>query len=221
MPRFLHISAASAIEVAYVTSAGNSGTAAGYTFSSVSLGAATATREIFVLVGWNQGANQALTSATIGGVSATIVGQANNSTVVGCALIRAAVPTGATGDVAVNFAGNVNSCGVGVYRAANRPVIGAAHTSLVSGTVILGTSINLSSVSVPASGFTLSVCKPTFGGVSSPSVSGLNMAIDGNTTADSLVCFAGNGVQVSGATDTIGWTWSGSSSGVALAASFS
>ena len=90
----------------------------------------------------------------------------------------------------------------------------------MTGTVVFGTAIALASVSVPTDGFTLSVCKPTLT-TSSHAVSGLNMAIDGDTTADSLVSFATNGIQVSGATDTVGWSWTSSSSGVALAASFS
>lgn len=80
-----------------------------YTFSSQSFGTAAADRYIIVVFGAGRGSTGvAVSSATIGGVGATIDVQ-NTATVSGSsavsAILSAAVPTGTTGTVAVTISG--------------------------------------------------------------------------------------------------------------------
>lgn len=89
-----------------------------FTFSSQSLGTATTDRQILVtLWGRDDGAGSpALTSVTVGGVTATVdITYLSGSNRNRAAVVRAAVPTGTTGDVVVTFDTTVERCGIGVY----------------------------------------------------------------------------------------------------------
>lgn len=91
-----------------------------YTFSSQNLGTAIADRHIIVnIFGRKAGATTNINSVTVGGVLATIVKQqsttATNTSVCGIAI--AAVPTGATGDIVIEFGAGLVRCAVSVYRA--------------------------------------------------------------------------------------------------------
>lgn len=93
-----------------------------YTFSSLSFGAEASDRIIAVsIITRDAGTTpRSVTTVTIGGVSATVVVEASNiATNVGfVAIAYAAVPTGTTGDVVVDFDGSDNllRCGVVVHR---------------------------------------------------------------------------------------------------------
>lgn len=92
-------------------------------FTSVSFGAAAATRRIFCYVHWsyNGGVHFPLSSATIGGVSATIHTQGGHSGGIngfGAAIISAAVPTGTSGTVATSFSSTV-SASIAAFRVIN------------------------------------------------------------------------------------------------------
>lgn len=76
-----------------------------YTTGTVSFGTANADRQIFVAV-MGQGATQSLSSASIGGVAATILAQSASANGC-CAIIGANVPTGATGTCTFNFSGTM------------------------------------------------------------------------------------------------------------------
>lgn len=90
-----------------------------YTFSSTSIGAASVSRLVVVTVGFcdRTGTGRTISSATIGGVTATINTQINDaaSTAPGVAIIQAVVPTGTSGDIVINFSGSIHSCGIGVF----------------------------------------------------------------------------------------------------------
>lgn len=86
------------------------------TFSSIAFGTPSSGRYIFMLVPYYHGTttNRTISSATIGGVTATIHAcpTSNNGTYGGIALISALVPTGTSGTVTLTF----NSSGAGFYR---------------------------------------------------------------------------------------------------------
>ena len=85
-----------------------------YTFASQNLGAPSADRRIVVSTKGIVGGGGTVTSATIGGVSATI--HLNNSITFGSvATFSAIVPTGATGDIVVNWSKTQNNCSIIAY----------------------------------------------------------------------------------------------------------
>jgi len=128
-----------------------------FSFTSLSFGTPHTTREIFVSISFWNAASRSVSSASIGGVSATVLYTlyARNC---GVALIRASVPTGATGTVSITMNGSTNNCSIAVYRVVNR---GAAfETGLYStaqNDALATTSAALSGLNVTANGFVLSV----------------------------------------------------------------
>lgn len=89
--------------------------------ASISFGDARADRRIVAVIHWSEGGtHRTLSSATIGGVAATVHvqrGHSGGSTGLGAAIISALVPTGTTGAVVCTFSGGGTadvSCGV--YR---------------------------------------------------------------------------------------------------------
>jgi hypothetical protein len=90
-------------------------TANSHTFTAESIGPDSPDRIVVVCVGWNISTSTTLSSATIGGVAATIIGQCNGTTS-GIAIIQAAVPTGTTADVVVNYAGSPLRGQIAVYN---------------------------------------------------------------------------------------------------------
>lgn len=83
-------------------------------FSSLTIGDASATRLVIVGVVWAISGATNLNSATIGGVSATVIAQ-NDGANCGTAVIMAAVPSGTTATVALTFANSVPRAGVVVW----------------------------------------------------------------------------------------------------------
>ncbi len=120
------------------------------TYSAVGIGTAAADRIVIVGV-VSEDAN--LTSATIGGVNATIVAAApsfNNSRI---SVIAAVVPTGTTADIVLTFNIATLSTGIGVYTD-NGVSLTPYDTGIGTGS---GSSPTFSTtVNVPASGFVLS-----------------------------------------------------------------
>jgi hypothetical protein len=219
MPQFLHIAAAG-IAKEFRAAYGNGSNLTTYTFTGCDFGAADASREVFVVIGWAQGANRTLNSVTIGGVAATLGSAANYSTAAGTRLAFAAVPTGATGDVVCTFSGGITGCCIAVYRVTDRPVTGAAETDFAFGTQAIGTSVTISGVDVAIDGFTLSSMIP--GGTSSSgSPSGVNVALDATATADNPMYFGSSPVQSASGSGTVTWTWTTTANGVGAAWSFS
>jgi hypothetical protein len=89
-----------------------------YTFASQNLGAADSGRYIIAVVHCRSTSSATLSSASIAGVSATIVVQNNTIGVTRnvSAIIIAAVPSGTTGDVVITFSSGALRCGIQLYR---------------------------------------------------------------------------------------------------------
>ena len=121
------------------------------TFSGKSLGVAAPDRVVVVGVsGW--ATNFAVSSLTIGGVSASlVVALANGFDIV--EMWAAAVPTGATGDIVVTFAGAQDACGIIVW--AMYGANGAAAFATASDTDSDPASV---AISVPGGGAVIGYC---------------------------------------------------------------
>jgi hypothetical protein len=138
-----------------------------YTFSSQAIGTASTTRRVVVAVhcGRDTGASPSLSSATIGGVSATI--HATQSGSGGgfygyAAIISATVPTGTTADVVLNLSATSYWAGITVIAIdglnSTTPTATATDNTLSSG--VLSNSLTWS-----ADGFVIAAA--TFGTSSS------------------------------------------------------
>jgi hypothetical protein len=119
-------------EIAFLQAAQDESDLTTYTFSGQSLGVAASDRLIVGAFYWKgDGAGRTLSSASIAGVSATIVDQASdNSGPVnppGVALFQAAVPTGTTGDVVATLSGGAIRAAVALWR-----VVGLSSMSAVN-----------------------------------------------------------------------------------------
>lgn len=112
-----------------------------YTFSSMAFGAAFSGRHILVMVASRASSTQTITSATIGGVTATIVYQASPTGTLGAFLI-AAVPTGTTGDVVINFSVAMTRCGIGVIALSDLVSTTATDTAIDSGSDTMTSTID-------------------------------------------------------------------------------
>ncbi|TJU85567.1 MAG: hypothetical protein E5Y10_24385 [Mesorhizobium sp.] len=112
----------------------NEGNLTTYTFLAEDFGLPSSTREIFVGVSWAGGATvRAISSATIGGVAATIHIQAGVSDgvdqSVNAGIISAVVPSGTSGTIEVTLAAAVNLCAIGVYRVVRRTALVDSDTN--------------------------------------------------------------------------------------------
>jgi hypothetical protein len=113
-----------AVALSYLQTATNTTDASSYTFSAQALGAAAADRYIVVGIGGRNGAaSLAISSVTIGGVSATVIkqqsstGTASGGTgTTSAGLAIAAVPSGTTGDIVVNFSATSLRCVCSMWR---------------------------------------------------------------------------------------------------------
>lgn len=140
------------LNVSYITAVNNNatGNVNTVTFAGTSIGTALGDR--YVLVAYHQrndaGAAPTTTSATIGGISATILSefaQSTNSTV---GFIIAPVPTGTTADITLNFsAATVDSSGIFVYTINQlvRPL------NIIGSGTLSATATNPAVISGPAS----------------------------------------------------------------------
>jgi len=110
-----------AFSASYVTSTSVGSTGSSYTFSSVDIGAADSYRTVAVTVSWNAGNfNRLLSSATIGGVSATLLQTSAAAGWERSAIIYASVPSGTTANIALNFNGTIAyGIAIGVFRLIN------------------------------------------------------------------------------------------------------
>ncbi len=121
-----------------------------YTFSSLSLGAADATRRIVVAIaGQRLGSPAAVSSVTIAGISASLVasrqtGNGNDHTV---EIWSAAVPTGASGNVVVTFNTGHLRCSVSVFR-----LLDAAATAHATSSATNSSAAVSASIDIPAGG---------------------------------------------------------------------
>lgn len=112
-------SAGGPVAISYQSTANVESVQSTFTFSSLAIGTAAAGR--YVVVGIeshnNTGGNSAISSVTVGGVSATQVVHSTTSDAASVADIWiAAVPTGTTANVVVNYSGTQPRCGVTLWR---------------------------------------------------------------------------------------------------------
>lgn len=105
----------------YITSADVGATSSSYTFNSIIVGDAHVYRKIAVTVSWNAGnTGRLLTSATIGGTSATILQSTAGAGNERSAIIYADLPDETTADITLNFNGNINrGIAIGIFRLIN------------------------------------------------------------------------------------------------------
>lgn len=134
-------------------SANSTADATTYTFSTQNLGTTSSDRYIIVSVhGRKAGASTTISSVTVGGVSASVVGQVtnfiSNTDVVG--LFIALVPTGATGDVVVTFGAGMVRAAIGMWAATGIP--SATASQVLTSTATPSPSGNLD---IPANGFAI------------------------------------------------------------------
>jgi len=94
--------------------------AQGTSLSNYAIGVATIDRIILIAVHWREGGvHRSLSSASIGGIGATIAlqeGHSGGSTGFGVAFIYAVVPTGTTADISLSFTGSVTLEAIGGWR---------------------------------------------------------------------------------------------------------
>lgn len=134
--------------VALTASPTNSASQTTYTFTSQSFGAAAATRDIVVLVNGRGFTARTISSATIGGVSAAVDASQGYTGIV-VAAIRARVPSGTSGTIAITFSG---ACDLGCYCAVYRTEY--SSQSLYDSDSATGASSapSVTACSVPANG---------------------------------------------------------------------
>ena len=150
--------------IAHTATAANSSASSSYTFSSQAFGSANSARRIIVVVG-HAGSNRTISSMTIGGVSAANI--VSNETVnsADAHMYSAAVPSGTSGNVVINFNTTENRCGIGVFS-----MIGAASSATTTKSAT-NTASNSQTLTVPAGGVAIAYALGsqfntyTFGGV--------------------------------------------------------
>lgn len=136
-------------ELTWVAATTDTSNLATYTFSGQSFGDANPTRHIIVGGTARFSSAATISSITIGGVSATVVAQATESTnLLRTFIAIAAVPTGTSGDIVVTMSGGCQACRIGVWRAV---YLGSATPS----DTLTANNVNdpSGSIDVPANGF--------------------------------------------------------------------
>lgn len=114
--------ASAAITFAYETTLASTSDLTTYTFAGADIGTADTARCVIVsALSRKAGAAHTLSSMTIGGVSATIIQNQNNTVTNSdtAALAAAIVPTGATGDIVVTWSTGVLRTQIGIWTAIN------------------------------------------------------------------------------------------------------
>ena len=209
--------------ISFRSSYGDTANATTYTFVGCDLGPPDPTREIFITVEWYSGgvAVRSLNSVTIGGVTATLEAGANNSAGSAVRCAWAAVPSGATGDIALTFSGAAGNCNIAVYSVINRATYGSGATD--SGSQIkTGTTLGVTGIDVADGGFVLSAIGwSNFVGY--PAMRGLSAVTDITFYAENTGYSAhGSTPMQAGASSNspITWTWTTSRSGLAAAWAF-
>lgn len=187
-----------------------------YTFSAVNFGTASSDRKIIVAVSGRtldgSSSGNVITSVTIGGVSATISVQAQNSgNTQGIAI--AAVPTGTSGDVVVVFSETMTNADIATYS-----------TTGISSNVAFSTGTSTANpltanIDVPAGGIAVALAKSD-DGTATATWAGLTERYDesdanGNDISGASLAFATVQTGL-----TVSCTWTGSTRPVYAVASF-
>jgi hypothetical protein len=140
--------------VSYQTSTASTTDGTTYTFTSQAIGFARSTRYVVVGVVARESPDTSAqtVTVTVGGIAATQVVLATSTAASGrnlAGLYIAAVPTGTTADVVVEFSGGVNFCGLGVWALydLNSPTATNTATS-TSSSQTLSVDVNANGVAI-------------------------------------------------------------------------
>lgn len=118
-----------------------------YSFTGVSIGAASADRRVVVCCMWSASSSRAFSSGSIAGVGATLHIERAPGFFAKCAIMSANVSTGTTADISFTLSGSALRGGIGVY----------AVYGLVSSTPHATAESNTSlTINVPANGLLIS-----------------------------------------------------------------
>lgn len=142
-----------AVAITYQSNNNDTTNTTAYTFTGQSLGAAAGDRDIVVAIGARNNATGVVSSVTIGGVSATLL-KAIDDTNAGSDLVElwiAAVPTGTTGDIVVNFTGTMLRCAIIVWSMTGASSITPSATASDSGTIANG-GVYSAALTIPSNG---------------------------------------------------------------------
>ncbi len=119
------------LAVSYIGGAEDVTNASSYSLVGTSIGTAAADRVVFVAAHWGGVFDTALSSATIGGIAATIniavSGDGGTNRMV--AIFSAAVPTGTTATIALTMSGSTNRMHIEVYAVTGFSSVGDAQSS--------------------------------------------------------------------------------------------
>jgi hypothetical protein len=197
-------------ELSYIGLTSSVSTTSSFSFAGVSLGAADAGR--YVIVAFASPECGTVNSVTIGGEAASILVQITDSgnDVTACLAI-AAVPTGATGTIAVACSGSGEGAGVAVWRALGLPGASAIDTD---------SNLTLSGLTLDAAGggFVIAVAcnKSDFTTSWSGATENFDQEVGNNVT------FSGASIVTTGTSVTVTPTLSGgpATDQVLLAATF-
>ena len=186
-----------------------------YTLTGVNFGAAAANRRILVAFATRSGnAGHSLSSATIGGVSATIVAQHSASVGGGVSLvgiIAADVPTGTTGTVAITLSNGAVRFAMGTYRVQSAAALTVADSAF-DDTVAGGNAASISTTVDVEKGILIAVAS-TFSAGQTLSFSGIanndfNATVEaGANTASASETIAAPAAQTITATRSSGTDW--------------
>lgn len=183
-----------------------------YSSTGLSTGAAAADRMVFCTVVWLKASSpSSLTSATIGGVAATIHAQNKVASVYGlsAAIISALVSTGTTATVSLVFNGAA-SAGLGVYRV----------TGLLSTTALDAISIGAATsspyndtIDVAGQGVLL-FCGTLYGIAAAPAVGGATKDFDSNPASSARMFSSSLAVATTEAGHAVSLTPGGTASAI-------
>ena len=206
---------AGALNVKYVSGYSSVTAGATQTFNSCDFGAVSPDRRIYVVIMGRSGSFTQVSSVTIGGVSATLVGGNTSNSLGPTKYAAASVPTGATGTVSVTFGASATSCTIAIYRVTGQT------TAIASANVDAQLDVQVSAVTslsiaanTASKGFAL-VC------MNLPNARSLNSTT--NWTEDfpnsSSLYHAGLG-KSTGASTTYSASWTSSTTGGIFVATF-
>lgn len=172
----------SKIDIAFLSKQQQTATASSFNFTGLSFGPEFSTRFIVACVAW-QGAAATLSSATIGGVTATILVQSLNSVGSrGTAIVCAFVPTGTTGTVVANLSISVLNSSVAVYS------VDGLKTATASAIATSNANNPTASLNIAENGAVIAVAVAAFSTSPSASWTGLTEDCDDNYGTSNLVC---------------------------------
>jgi hypothetical protein len=182
------------------------------TISSVNFGEANTSREIFVVVRYSNSTATTISSATIGGVSATISAGASAGAQ-GAALIFATVPTGTSGNVVITYSNATTNSVAFVYRVTKRTNIGTTAINTYGDTSAntSRTSYTSPTVAFPANGFVLAILNHNSS--TDLTFTGSGITVDGDVfqSSSNRVGLSYNNIGKSSFSGTFTVTWGGTS----------